>query len=129
MGPESPTHSRIQGEYQDSKFNLLPTVIPYSENTSDDGRKNSQSPFSDEKRAKSPKAKMEVVERQKISGSRKRWMFFVWLVTWWVPPFVVGWIVRTKRKDVREAWREKFAINLLIWLSCAALMFFMGKYS
>jgi chitin synthase len=34
-----------------------------------------------------------------------------------------------KRKDVRLAWREKLAINLLIWFSCGFVVFFIGKKS
>jgi chitin synthase len=126
LGNESPTRVKTPGtEFQDSKFNLLTSTTPY-EDSSEDGRKNTPSPVSNEKAPKKKKdKKLEVVDKQKISGSRKRWVFFVWFLTWWVPPFVVKWIVGTKRLDVREAWREKFAINLLIWLSCAGVMFFM----
>jgi hypothetical protein len=129
LGPESPGSRTPHGEYQDSKFNLLSTTSPYD--VSDDGRKNSQSPFSDEKAVGSRTVsgkKLEVIEKQKTSGSRKRWMFFVWLLTFWIPGFVIRWIVRTPRKDIREAWREKFAINMLIWISCGGVMFFMGEY-
>jgi hypothetical protein len=130
LGPESPDIRSSRHEYQDSKFNLLHTVSPF-EDPSDDGRKQSQSPYSDEKVAGAKTAngkKMEVVDKQKISGSRKRWLFFVWLLTFWIPSFVVRWIVRTPRRDVREAWREKFAINMLIWLSCGGVIFFMSMF-
>jgi chitin synthase len=128
MGNESPTRAKTPGtDFQESKFNLLTSESPY-EDGSEDSRKNSTSPVSDEKSPKKKnkkEKKLEVVDKQKISGSRKRWVFFVWLLTWWVPPFVIKWIVGTPRKDVREAWREKLAINLLIWLSCGGVMFFM----
>jgi chitin synthase len=130
-GPESPGARAPGAEYQDSKFNLLPAVSTYPEETSDDGRKISQSPFSDEKVRGSKTAdgkKMEVVDKQKVSGSRKRWLFFVWLLTFWMPSFLIRWIVRTTRKDVREAWREKLAINMLIWLSCCGVVFFMSTF-
>lgn len=68
---------------------------------------------------------MVEVEEVKTSASRKRWVFFVYLLTWPVPDFLVKWIGRMKRKDVRMAWREKFAINLLIWLSCLFVIFFI----
>jgi chitin synthase len=63
-----------------------------------------------------------------VSGSRKRWMALVWLLTFYIPDFLVNWVGRMKRKDVRIAWREKFAINLLIWLSCLFVIFFIGIY-
>jgi hypothetical protein len=132
LGPESPGSRTPGTEYRDSKFNLLHSVSPYGEEVSDDGRKLSQSPFEDEKiqgtKTKGGK-KMEVVDKEKVSGSRKRWLFFVWLLTFWIPPFVVRWIVRTPRKDIREAWREKLAINILIWLSCCGVVFFMSMSS
>lgn len=59
------------------------------------------------------------------SGSRKRWLFIVYLVTFLIPDFLIKWIGRMKRKDIRTAWREKFAINLLIWLSCLFVVFFI----
>lgn len=59
------------------------------------------------------------------SGSRKRWLFVVYLMTFLIPDFAIKWIGRMKRKDIRTAWREKFAINLLIWLSCLFVVFFI----
>ena len=59
------------------------------------------------------------------SGSRKRWLFLVYLLTFYIPGFLVKLIGRIKRPDVRMAWREKFAINLLIWLSCLFVVFFI----
>ncbi|KAF2817298.1 putative chitin synthase 8 [Mytilinidion resinicola] len=68
---------------------------------------------------------LEEVDVVPTSGSRKRWMFVVWLLTWWIPDILVKWIGKMKRPDVRTAWREKVAINFLIWLSCALVVFFM----
>jgi hypothetical protein len=132
LGHESPGAITPGTEFQDSKFNLLPAVSTFPEEQSDDGRKNSQSPFTDEKAQGSKTVngkKMEVVEKLKVSGSRKRWLFFVWLLTFWMPSFLIRWIVRSPRKDVREAWREKLAINMLIWLSCCGVIFFMSMLS
>ncbi|KAL9057548.1 MAG: hypothetical protein Q9162_002281 [Coniocarpon cinnabarinum] len=68
---------------------------------------------------------MEEVDTVKVTGSRKRWMFVVWLLTWYIPGFAISVFGRIKRKDIRSAWREKYAINLLIWLSCAVAVFFI----
>jgi hypothetical protein len=125
-----PTNGRQTPQYQDSKLHLIPNASPYRENTSSpsDLLRNSEG-FADEKGAPTSVdgKKMEVVDRQNISGSRKRWVFYVWALTFWIPSFVIRWIVGTPRRDIRQAWREKLAINLLIWLSCGSLMFFMGK--
>lgn len=76
---------------------------------------------------KGNEAKLEAVEEHPVSGSRKRWMFFVWALTFYVPtPFIrVGGGFKG-RKDMKTAWREKLAINILIWLSCAFVIFFMS---
>ncbi|EJP64155.1 class V chitin synthase [Beauveria bassiana ARSEF 2860] len=65
------------------------------------------------------------VEEYKDSPSRKRWVFLVYLLTWFVPDFLIRWIGRMPRKDVRMAWREKLAINFLIWLLCLVAAFFI----
>ncbi|KAI1409336.1 glycosyltransferase family 2 protein [Hypoxylon sp. FL1857] len=70
------------------------------------------------------KSLMEV-EEYKDSPSRKRWVFVVYLMTWFIPDFLIRWMGRMPRKDVRMAWREKVAINMMIWLSCLIAAFFI----
>ncbi len=74
---------------------------------------------------KGNKKKMEEIDVVPTSGSRKRWLFLVYLLTWFIPDFTIKWIGRMPRKDVRTAWREKLAINLLIWFSCGFAIFFI----
>ena len=69
--------------------------------------------------------KLEEVDELPVSGSRKRWMALVWILTFYIPDFLVRWLGRMKRKDVRTAWREKLAINILIWFSCLLVAFFI----
>lgn len=76
---------------------------------------------------KTQDSKMEAVDEVQTSGSRKRWLFMVYMMTFFIPDFLIKWIGRMKRKDVRIAWREKLAINMIIWLSCAFVVFFMSK--
>ncbi|KAH7371094.1 chitin synthase-domain-containing protein [Pyrenochaeta sp. MPI-SDFR-AT-0127] len=68
---------------------------------------------------------LEEVDVLPVSGSRKRWVFIVYSLTWFIPDFLIQHVGRIKRKDVRMAWREKLAINMLIWLSCAFVIFLM----
>lgn len=68
---------------------------------------------------------MVEVEEYKDSGSRKRWIFFTYLMTWFVPDFAIRVLGKMPRKDVRMAWREKLAINMIIWLSCLISIFFI----
>ncbi|CAM1511147.1 Fc.00g086600.m01.CDS01 [Cosmosporella sp. VM-42] len=65
------------------------------------------------------------VEEYKDSPSRKRWVFMTYLMTWFVPDFLIRHVGRMPRKDVRMAWREKLAINMLIWVTCLSAAFFM----
>ena len=65
------------------------------------------------------------IEERPTSSSRLRWLFAVYLFTWWCPDFLIRTVGRMPRKDIRMAWREKLAINLMIWLSCAFVVFFM----
>ncbi|KAK9469498.1 chitin synthase-domain-containing protein [Lipomyces arxii] len=67
----------------------------------------------------------EEIDDIKTSASRKRWMFIVWLTTWMIPDVAIEKIGRIPRKDVRIAWREKLAINILIWLTCGFVIFFI----
>lgn len=68
---------------------------------------------------------MVEVEEYKDSSSRKRWVFVTYLMTFFVPDFLIQHLGRMPRKDVRMAWREKLAINMLIWLMIAFVAFFM----
>ncbi|KAK0641562.1 chitin synthase-like protein [Cercophora newfieldiana] len=68
---------------------------------------------------------MVEVEEYKDSPSRKRWVFLVYLLTFWVPDFVIRLLGRMPRKDVRMAWREKLAINMIIWFACLLAAFFI----
>ena len=69
--------------------------------------------------------KEEEIDDVVTSGSRKRWLALVWLLTFYIPDFLIKWIGRMKRPDIRTAWREKLAINLLIWFSCLFVVFFI----
>lgn len=65
----------------------------------------------------------EVAEEMKDSPARRRWVALVWTFTFWLPNPVLTWVGRMKRIDVRQAWREKLAINMLIWFICACTVF------
>jgi chitin synthase len=86
----------------------------------------------------------ETAEEIHTTSKRKKWVALTWLLTWWVPGFLLSLLGRMKRKDVRMAWREKvcvailgfgsgllnrvcggaqLAINMIIWLLCAAVVF------
>lgn len=65
----------------------------------------------------------ETTEVLKETSARRRWVALCWLLTWWVPSPCLTYVGRMKRMDVRQAWREKLALNLLIWFICACAIF------
>ncbi|PFH46960.1 glycosyltransferase family 2 protein [Amanita thiersii Skay4041] len=65
----------------------------------------------------------ETTEVMKESSARRRWVALCWMLTWWVPTPLLTYVGRMKRMDIRQAWREKLAINLLIWFICACAVF------
>ncbi|KAH7106969.1 glycosyltransferase family 2 protein [Auriculariales sp. MPI-PUGE-AT-0066] len=65
----------------------------------------------------------EVTEEIHDSSARRRWLVVVWLLTWWMPSPFLRWFGRMKRLDIRQAWREKLAINMIIWFLCGCTIF------
>jgi chitin synthase len=65
----------------------------------------------------------EVVEEYRISSARKRWVFLCTALTWWIPGILLNKLGGMKRPDVRQAWREKLTINLIIWFICGCTVF------
>ncbi|KAG8850411.1 hypothetical protein FRB91_009071 [Serendipita sp. 411] len=65
----------------------------------------------------------EVSEEIKDTPARRKWVALCWALTWWLPNFVLRYIGRMRRMDVRQAWREKLAINMIIWFICACAVF------
>lgn len=72
--------------------------------------------------------KMEEVDESPVTGSRRRWMTLVYMLTFYIPDFCIKFFGRMKRKDVRVAWREKLAINLIIWFACAVAVFMVVAF-
>ncbi|TFK52854.1 glycosyltransferase family 2 protein [Heliocybe sulcata] len=65
----------------------------------------------------------ETTEVLKESSARRRWVALCWLLTFWCPTFFIRWFGRMKRPDVQQAWREKLALNLIIWFVCGCAVF------
>lgn len=64
-----------------------------------------------------------VAEEIGESSQRRTWLRLVWLFTFFVPSFLITSIGKRKRPDVRMAWREKLAINMMIWFVCGCAVF------
>ena len=71
---------------------------------------------------KGPQKPVEIVP---TTATRRWWVRFVWLCTWWIPSFLLSWIGGMKRSDVQMAWREKVTICLLIFSLCGTVIFYV----
>lgn len=59
--------------------------------------------------------------------TRRAWVAFVWMNTWWIPSFTLSLCGRMKRPDVQMAWREKVTLCLIVfWLSAMVIFFIIG---
>jgi chitin synthase len=65
------------------------------------------------------------IEKKHITAARRFWVIFVWALTWWIPSFLLRYIGRMKRPDVRMAWREKVTLMFLILLFNAVVVFYI----
>ncbi|KLJ10704.1 chitin synthase [Blastomyces silverae] len=65
------------------------------------------------------------IEQKKIPMSRRVWAGFAWALTFWIPSFLLRYIGRMKRPDVRMAWREKVTLMALILLLNATMVFWI----
>ncbi|KAJ5679200.1 Chitin synthase 6 [Penicillium macrosclerotiorum] len=65
------------------------------------------------------------IEKKTITFGRRAWAGFVWALTFWIPSFVLRWVGRMKRPDVRMAWREKLVLVLLILLFNGIVCFYI----
>ena len=68
------------------------------------------------------------VTSQPISKSRRLWVAIVWALTFWIPSFVLRYVGRMKRPDVRMAWREKVVLMLFIFLLNAFVVFYIVEF-
>lgn len=68
------------------------------------------------------------IEKKTISLSRRLWAGFVWAMTFWIPSFVLRYVGRMKRPDVRMAWREKVVLVFLILLFNAIVIFYIVAF-
>lgn len=74
--------------------------------------------------------RVHATEVMATSKARRWWIRITWMMTWWIPSFLLVHLGRMKRADVRMAWREKLTIFMMIFLSCAVVLFyiiFFGK--
>lgn len=65
------------------------------------------------------------ITTQAMGFARRAWVGLVWALTFWIPSFMLRYIGRMKRPDVRMAWREKVVLMLLIFFLNALVVFYI----
>ncbi|KAJ2160693.1 hypothetical protein GGF46_002050 [Coemansia sp. RSA 552] len=64
-------------------------------------------------------------EVRSTSTVRKMWLFVVKLNTWMIPSKFISSCGKRRRKDEQMAWREKLTLCLIIFWSCAFVIFWI----
>ncbi|ORY23277.1 chitin synthase-domain-containing protein [Naematelia encephala] len=67
----------------------------------------------------------QTTEVSTTTRARRWWLRITWLLTWWVPSFLLRTIGKMDRADVRMAWREKLAIVEMITAMCGIVIFYI----
>jgi chitin synthase len=62
---------------------------------------------------------------KKDSFNRRCWKGLTMFNTFWIPEYFIIHCGRMKRADVRQAWREKVSLNIIMLWMCGSLMFFV----
>lgn len=68
------------------------------------------------------------IEVYKTSFGRRVWVAVAWAVTFWIPSFMLKYVGRMKRPDVRLAWREKVTLVLIILLLNCTIVFYIVEF-
>ncbi len=70
----------------------------------------------------------KAITSEPTTKSRRIWVAFVWMLTFWIPSPLLRYVGRMKRPDVRMAWREKLVLCMLIVLLNAAIVFWIVAF-
>ncbi|KAJ2614266.1 hypothetical protein H4S08_001792 [Coemansia sp. RSA 1365] len=67
----------------------------------------------------------EARDGESKSKIRRFWLFVVLMMTWMIPSKMIACCGRRRRKDEQVAWREKLTLCLIIFWSCAFVIFWI----
>lgn len=111
-----------------ARSNRIGIEMPPSSPTSpiDERRIADEESVKPDKKEQKPKPKPP---KPKTTAARRWWVCFTWSTTWWIPSSLLHHIGRMKSPDVRMAWREKVALNIIILFLCALMIFFVQFFS
>ncbi|KFY72666.1 hypothetical protein V499_07207 [Pseudogymnoascus sp. VKM F-103] len=73
-------------------------------------------------------ANPRAVVTDKVTFSRRLWVGVVWALTFWIPSFLLRYVGRMKRPDVRMAWREKVVLVFFIFLINGIIVFYIVAF-
>ncbi|RDL39932.1 Uncharacterized protein BP5553_04272 [Venustampulla echinocandica] len=73
-------------------------------------------------------AEPKSITTEEMTISRRIWVGVVWALTFWIPSFLLRYIGRMKRPDVRMAWREKLVLVFFIFLMNAMIVFWIIEF-
>jgi chitin synthase len=114
---------RNTSQYIDSMSNLGTEAYAPSRNMFQNLEQKGEVDYDDKNELPAHPVAGETVEEVKESANRRRWVALCWVLTWWIPNFILRLFGRLKRPDIRQAWREKLTINLIIWFICGCTVF------
>jgi chitin synthase len=63
-----------------------------------------------------------------MTKGRRLWVGIVWALTFWIPSFLLRYVGRMKRPDVRMAWREKLVLVAFIALLNGIVVFWIVAF-
>jgi chitin synthase len=75
------------------------------------------------------RARRDLENASKPTRQRYWWMVFVKLTTWWIPTWTIKYLGGMKNPDVITAWREKVALNVVMLLCSAAMLWLILGFS
>lgn len=70
----------------------------------------------------------KTITNENISAGRRAWVAIVWGLTFWIPSFVLRYVGRMRRPDVRMAWREKLVLVFIIFLINGIILFWIIEF-
>jgi len=73
-------------------------------------------------------AEPKSITTSQMSRGRRVWVAIVWMLTFWIPSFLLRYIGRMKRPDVRMAWREKLVLVWMILLMNGIVVFWIIEF-
>jgi len=70
----------------------------------------------------------KIVTEEPVTFGRRAWVAFVWMMTFWIPSFLLRYVGRMKRPDVRMAWREKLVLCMIIFFLNGVVIFWIVEF-